>query len=128
MSTEMMALIPITLFAATVNGALGYGFSSITVPIALLFYTNQSLPYQADGGGNFQNDLHELRRMGRWIRIFQSFDRPRADREPDGIRRTPVRCDDRRLSAVALFSESNQRRYGIFCRRSGERAGPAKVT
>jgi uncharacterized membrane protein YfcA len=31
----------ITLFAATVNGALGYGFSSLTVPVALLFYTNR---------------------------------------------------------------------------------------
>ena len=43
MSTDVIALIPITLFAATVNGALGYGFSSITVPIALLFYTNRVL-------------------------------------------------------------------------------------
>ncbi|MFY9268684.1 MAG: sulfite exporter TauE/SafE family protein [Candidatus Manganitrophaceae bacterium] len=33
----------ITLFAATVNGALGYGFSSITVPVALIFYTNRVL-------------------------------------------------------------------------------------
>lgn len=43
MSTDVIALIPITFFAATVNGALGYGFSSITVPIALLFYTNRVL-------------------------------------------------------------------------------------
>jgi uncharacterized protein len=33
----------ITLAAATVNGALGYGFSSITVPLALLFLTNRVL-------------------------------------------------------------------------------------
>ena len=33
----------ITLGAAIVNGALGYGFSSITVPIALLFLTNRVL-------------------------------------------------------------------------------------
>jgi uncharacterized membrane protein YfcA len=33
----------ITFLAATVNGALGYGFSSITVPVALLFYTNRIL-------------------------------------------------------------------------------------
>lgn len=39
----MIALMVITLFAATVNGALGYGFSSITVPIALLFLTNRVL-------------------------------------------------------------------------------------
>jgi uncharacterized protein len=33
----------ITLLAAIVNGALGYGFSSITVPIALLFLSNRVL-------------------------------------------------------------------------------------
>ena len=37
------ALAAITLLAATVNGALGYGFSSITVPLALLFMTNRVL-------------------------------------------------------------------------------------
>src|SRR6185312_11439425 len=35
--------IAITLFAAIVNGGLGYGFSSITVPLALLFLTNRVL-------------------------------------------------------------------------------------
>jgi uncharacterized membrane protein YfcA len=39
----MLALGAITLFAATVNGALGYGFSSITVPLALLFLSNRVL-------------------------------------------------------------------------------------
>ena len=38
-----IALAVITLFAAVVNGALGYGFSSITVPIALLFLANRIL-------------------------------------------------------------------------------------
>jgi uncharacterized protein len=38
-----LTLVVITLFAATVNGALGYGFSSLTVPVALLFYTNRVL-------------------------------------------------------------------------------------
>ncbi|MEA2642045.1 MAG: uncharacterized protein QOF51_3439 [Chloroflexota bacterium] len=38
-----ITLIAITLFAATVNGALGYGFSSLTVPVALLFYANRVL-------------------------------------------------------------------------------------
>ena len=33
----------ITLPASFVNGALGYGFSSITLPVALLFYTNRAL-------------------------------------------------------------------------------------
>jgi hypothetical protein len=35
--------VAITLVGATVNGALGYGFSSLTVPVALLFYTNRIL-------------------------------------------------------------------------------------
>jgi uncharacterized membrane protein YfcA len=39
----MMALAGITLFAAFVNGAIGYGFSSLTVPLALIFYTNRVL-------------------------------------------------------------------------------------
>ena len=38
-----LVLVVITLIAATVNGALGYGFSSITVPVALLFYANRVL-------------------------------------------------------------------------------------
>ena len=43
MTSASLALILITLLAAVVNGALGYGFSSITVPVALLFYTNRVL-------------------------------------------------------------------------------------
>ena len=38
-----IALAAITLGAAIVNGALGYGFSSITVPLALLFMVNRVL-------------------------------------------------------------------------------------
>src|SRR5437762_3217568 len=41
--TASIVLIGITLIAAVVNGALGYGFSSLTVPVALLFYTNRIL-------------------------------------------------------------------------------------
>jgi uncharacterized membrane protein YfcA len=41
--TGVIALVGITLFAAFVNGALGYGFSSLTVPVALVFYTNRVL-------------------------------------------------------------------------------------
>jgi uncharacterized membrane protein YfcA len=33
----VVTLVLITFLAATVNGALGYGFSSLTVPFALLF-------------------------------------------------------------------------------------------
>src|SRR5438045_1595801 len=43
MTSASLVLIAITLLAATVNGALGYGFSSITVPVALLFYANRIL-------------------------------------------------------------------------------------
>src|SRR5712691_2800465 len=43
MSSPVVALIVITLFAAVVNGGLGYGFSSITVPPALLFLSNRQL-------------------------------------------------------------------------------------
>jgi len=43
MSPHVVALACITLLAATVNGALGYGFSAITVPLALLFLTNRVL-------------------------------------------------------------------------------------
>ncbi len=39
----MSFLTPITFLAAVVNGALGYGFSSITVPLALLFTTSRIL-------------------------------------------------------------------------------------
>lgn len=40
---DQIVLVLITFIAATVNGALGYGFSSITMPVALLFYTNRIL-------------------------------------------------------------------------------------
>lgn len=39
----VIVLSGIVLLAAFVNGALGYGFSSLTVPIALVFYTNRIL-------------------------------------------------------------------------------------
>ena len=43
LDADALLLIGITLFAATVNGALGYGFSSLTVPIAVLVYANRVL-------------------------------------------------------------------------------------
>ena len=43
LGADALILIAITLFAATVNGALGYGFSSLTVPVAVLFYANRVL-------------------------------------------------------------------------------------
>jgi uncharacterized protein len=43
MEGHALQLVLITFGAAIVNGALGYGFSSITVPLALLFLTNRLL-------------------------------------------------------------------------------------
>jgi uncharacterized membrane protein YfcA len=39
----LTVLALIAVFASFVNGALGYGFSSLTVPLALVFYTNRIL-------------------------------------------------------------------------------------
>jgi uncharacterized protein len=43
LDTASIVLAGVALFAAFVNGALGYGFSSLTVPLALVFYTNRIL-------------------------------------------------------------------------------------
>lgn len=43
MEPGVLALVAITLVAAFVNGALGYGFSSITVPVGLLFFSSRVL-------------------------------------------------------------------------------------
>src|SRR5712671_6629089 len=43
LDTAVIVLAGIALFAAFVNGALGYGFSSLTVPLAVFFYTNRIL-------------------------------------------------------------------------------------
>src|SRR6185437_13624116 len=43
LDTAMIVLAGIALFAAFVNGAIGYGFSSLTVPLALVFFTNRVL-------------------------------------------------------------------------------------
>jgi uncharacterized protein len=40
---SLIVLAAIALLAAFVNGAIGYGFSSLTVPLALVFYTNRVL-------------------------------------------------------------------------------------
>jgi len=39
----VLALVAITFLAAFVNGALGYGFSSLTVPVGLVFFANRAL-------------------------------------------------------------------------------------
>src|SRR5262252_3559348 len=41
--TAVIVLAGTAFFAAFVNGALGYGFSSLTVPVALVFYANRVL-------------------------------------------------------------------------------------
>src|SRR5437763_11240080 len=43
MSSHVPEFVVITLAAAVVNGGIGYGFSSITVPLALLFLSNRVL-------------------------------------------------------------------------------------
>src|ERR1700757_3817999 len=43
LDTAVLVLGGIVFLAAFVNGALGYGFSSLTVPVALVFYTNRIL-------------------------------------------------------------------------------------
>lgn len=43
LDSALIVLGGIALFAAFVNGAIGYGFSSLTVPLALVFYTDQIL-------------------------------------------------------------------------------------
>src|SRR4051794_14056371 len=43
LDTALIVLGGIALFAAFVNGAIGYGFSSLTVPLALVFYANRIL-------------------------------------------------------------------------------------
>jgi uncharacterized membrane protein YfcA len=43
LDTAVIVLAGVVFLAAFVNGALGYGFSSLTVPVALIFYTNRIL-------------------------------------------------------------------------------------
>lgn len=43
LDTALVVVAGVALFAAFVNGALGYGFSSLTVPLALVFYSNRVL-------------------------------------------------------------------------------------
>jgi uncharacterized membrane protein YfcA len=43
LDTTLVVVTVVALFAAFVNGAIGYGFSSLTVPLALVFYTNRVL-------------------------------------------------------------------------------------
>ena len=43
LSGGLLALGAITFVAAFVNGALGYGFSSLTVPVGLVFFANRVL-------------------------------------------------------------------------------------
>jgi uncharacterized protein len=43
MDGNVIFLVAVTLVAAVVNGGLGYGFSSITVPLALLIMSNRVL-------------------------------------------------------------------------------------
>ena len=43
LDSALIVLAGIALLASFVNGAIGYGFSSLTVPLALVFFTNRVL-------------------------------------------------------------------------------------
>jgi uncharacterized membrane protein YfcA len=43
LDTGLIVIAVVALFASFVNGAIGYGFSSLTVPLALVLYTNRVL-------------------------------------------------------------------------------------
>ena len=43
LDAALVVVTGVALFAAFVNGAIGYGFSSLTVPLALVFFTNRVL-------------------------------------------------------------------------------------
>lgn len=43
LSSSELLLVAVALIAAVVNGGIGYGFSSITVPVALLFHAGRIL-------------------------------------------------------------------------------------
>jgi uncharacterized membrane protein YfcA len=43
LDAALVVVTAVALFAAFVNGAIGYGFSSLTVPLALVFFTNRVL-------------------------------------------------------------------------------------
>jgi uncharacterized membrane protein YfcA len=43
MEPGILAVVAIAFLAAFVNGALGYGFSSLTVPVGLVFFANRVL-------------------------------------------------------------------------------------
>lgn len=43
MPIDSIVLVLMTFVGAFVNGALGYGFSSVTLPVALIYYTNKAL-------------------------------------------------------------------------------------
>ena len=45
LNSAIIVLFGITFFAAFVSCALGCGFSSLTVPVALVFYTNRGYNY-----------------------------------------------------------------------------------
>ena len=56
LDATLIVLAGIALFAAFVNGALGYGFSSLTVPLALLFYANRVGPLEKIRGKSESKD------------------------------------------------------------------------
>ena len=43
METAVLSVMAITFFASFLNGGVGYGFSTVTVPIALIYHSNRIL-------------------------------------------------------------------------------------
>src|SRR3954467_188502 len=74
MEPGIVALIVISFVAAFVNGALGYGFSSITVPVGLLYFTNRVLNpalVLVEVGANLYTVFLNRQSIGRiWKRVI----------------------------------------------------------
>jgi uncharacterized membrane protein YfcA len=85
LDTALIVLALVALFASFVNGALSYGFASLTVPLALLFFTNRI--------------LHLLRRRGRgrWRSIAA------RSAAPTCRSAAPTRATDRAVDGLARF-------------------------
>ena len=116
-----LALVFITLGAAIVNGALGYGFSSITVPIALLFLTNRVLnpalvPIEvALNAYVLWVNRDALPRV--WRRVLPIVDRAAAGRDP--------RHGDRVAGQPGLAQVRHVHRAAAADPVSGRRVSPA---
>ena len=104
MNEQVIWLGAITLLAAIVNGALGYGFSSITVPLALLFMSSRVLN-PALIAIEVPLNAYVL-----WVNrdALPAVNEERPQRPGEGS--CPEHGDDRREQPRALRNEEQQRR------------------